>query len=381
MHAMKIRMLTDGINSLKKKIKPFFRHLPPMRSFYRAMRKMPLWGIDDVRRENDMFEIAGWALPPAKGPAAAGFALNGNPFADIRYPLPRPDIQQAFWWVPRNLSSGFHCRTPLPRERPQAQATVTLEYVAKKTGRPFCEDHNFYYCLDDDLPIPPPEKRRRVQGTENECFFLLEGHSMYVKLQRALQKHVGKNYSYFPRLLDWGCGCGRLARHFKKEAALHLTGLDIDKDNIAWCDKNLGFGTFQSIPLHPPTRLEAGSFDLMIGISVFTHLTEDVQEEWLSELRRLAAPGAVLLMTIHGMTSFMRSGGLKPLLKFSLSRGFLDVGDCTDLGDFIDNPHYYRGIFHSAKYIKKHWSKHFDIVTIIPGYIGNNQDLVILRNR
>ncbi len=366
---------------LRKSIKPLFRHIPPIRAMTHFMRDTPLWGINEINWENEVLEIKGWALPPAGGPEKAGFAVNGTLFEHVDYPLEREDIGRIFWWVPDSLYSGFHCRTTYSRARVTAGMTTTLAYVARKSGHPFTENHNYYYCHDDDLAYPPPEKRRRVQGTENQHIFMLEGHSTYVKLQSTLGKCLGKCYADFPRILDWGCGCGRLARYFKREPLSRLTGLDIDGDNIAWCRENLGFGDFQSIPLHPPTRLADGNFDLVIGISVFTHLAEDVQKEWLAELRCLAAPGAVLLLSVHGLTSFLRTGGLKHLLYFQLSRGFYDIGLCQDLGEFISNPRYYRGAYHSQRYIRGVWSKYFDVLRILPGYIGNNQDLVILRRR
>jgi len=38
----------------------------------------------------------------------------------------------------------------------------------------------------------------------------------------------------------------------------------------------------------------------VIGYSVFTHLTEAMQRQWLEELRRITAPGGLVLVTAHG---------------------------------------------------------------------------------
>ncbi len=376
------------LKKIKKTIKPYFRYLPPIRGITQDMKKTPLWGIDEIRTEDQTLEIKGWALPPGEGPQAAGFTLDGIPFERVRYPLEREDIQRIFWWAPHSRFSGFHCRTPFSPAQAEAGTAAALAYVAKSTGLPFSEHHNHYYCRSTDLPLPPPEKRRRVQGAANEYFFLLEGCSIYVKLERALKTHVGKGYSDFSRVLDWGCGCGRLSRYFAEQPNPRLTGVDIDEDNVGWCRENLGFANFQAIPLHPPTPLADGHFDLLIGISVLTHLGEGAQLEWLRELHRLAAPNAVLLLTVHGITSFMRSRmdgnfvmSMTELLRFKHSRGIYDIGACSDLGDFIKDTTYYRTVFHSRKYIEKYWREFFDIVQIIPGTIGNNQDLVILRKR
>jgi SAM-dependent methyltransferase len=376
------------IKKIKRSIKPYFRYLPPIRGITQDMKKTPLWGIDEIRTEDQTLEIKGWALPPEEGPQAAGFTLDGVPFEQIDYPLEREDIQRIFWWAPRSRFSGFHCRTPFSPAQATAGTAITLAYAAKSTGLPFSERHNHYYCGPAGPPLPPPEKRRRVQGTANEYFFLLEGCSIYVKLERALKSYVKKGYSDFSRVLDWGCGCGRLSRYFAERPNPCLTGVDIDEDNVGWCRENLGFADFQAIPLDPPTPLADGHFDLLIGISVLTHLGEGAQREWLRELHRLAAPNAVLLLSVHGMTSFMRarmSGNfifsMARLLRFMCSRGFYDIGTSSDLGDSIGDATYYRSVFHSRKYIGKYWREFFDVVQIIPGYIGNNQDLAILRKR
>lgn len=59
----------------------------------------------------------------------------------------------------------------------------------------------------------------------------------------------------------------------------------------------------------------------------------------------------------------------------------MDFGSDPSLKGYIDDEDYYRSTFHTHDYIRSEWSKYFDIITIIPGYIGNNQDLVVMRKR
>ena len=351
-------------------------HLPPLRSFARGVAREPLWGLDLIRCQQGVLEIEGWALPPESGPGDADFTLNGRPFEHVEYPRERDDIGRVFWWLKGSARSGFRCRTHFAAAN---GSPLALDYVSRSSGRPFSGLHGFAVRQQDGLPLPAPERRQRVQGSDSECFFLQEGCSAYVKLEQALREHAGKSYGEFSRVLDWGCGCGRLARHFAPGLKPRLTGVDIDGDNVAWCRENLGFAEFAAVPLHPPTDLPAGGFDLLIGISVFTHLAEDVQREWLGELRRLAAPGAILLMTVHGLTSAVRCGRPAHLLRFLASRGCYNMGACIDLDGFISDSEYYQSVYLSERYIRRHWSDYFEVVSIIPGYIGNNQDLVILR--
>jgi hypothetical protein len=50
-----------------------------------------------------------------------------------------------------------------------------------------------------------------------------------------------------------------------------------------------------------------------------------------------------------------------------------------DLKDLIGEADYYKGAYHTHRYIMRNWSKYFKIVAIIPACIGNVQDLVIMR--
>ncbi len=168
-------------------------------------------------------------------------------------------------------------------------------------------------------------------------------------------------------------------RYFKDFNKTSFTGVDIDKDNIQRCRKNLPFGSYFEIPKYPPTTLPDSPFDLIIGISVFTHLKEENQFLWLKELHRIACKGAILLMTVHGQDAVIRRN-LPPDLLLPLNiRGFLDTGHNLDLGEAIDSNGYYRNVYHSTGYIRRKWSKYFEVIDIIPGCIGNLQDMIVLR--
>jgi cyclopropane fatty-acyl-phospholipid synthase-like methyltransferase len=96
------------------------------------------------------------------------------------------------------------------------------------------------------------------------------------------------------RVLDFGCGCGRVMSYMGGVApASTIHGSDIDGEAIAWCERifrgevkrgRFSFGVNQD---RPPTAFDSGHFDLVYAISVFTHLPEDLQFQWLAELRRI----------------------------------------------------------------------------------------------
>ena len=101
-------------------------------------------------------------------------------------------------------------------------------------------------------------------------------------------------------LLDFGCGCGRVLRHWAGLEGPAIHGSDYNERLVGWCAANLPFVTASVNELAPPLRYEDGQFDLVYAISVFTHLPHDLERAWIDELSRITAPGGLLLLTTHG---------------------------------------------------------------------------------
>lgn len=102
------------------------------------------------------------------------------------------------------------------------------------------------------------------------------------------------------RLLDFGCGCGRVTRHWHRTPGVEVHGADHDEMLVDWTREHLPFVQAHHNQLNPPLPYEDESFGLVYAISVFTHLTEEVGAAWMSELRRILRPGGILMFTVHG---------------------------------------------------------------------------------
>ena len=111
---------------------------------------------------------------------------------------------------------------------------------------------------------------------------------------------VGKRLGDFRSILDYGVGCGRVIRRFwELYPDANLTGADIDAEAIAWLQHNYAkMGKFVVLSHLPRSPFPDETFDLVYGISVFTHLNEEMQFAWLAELQRITSPGGCL--TVHG---------------------------------------------------------------------------------
>ena len=178
-------------------------------------------------------------------------------------------------------------------------------------------------------------------------------------------------------MLDWGCGCGRITLHFLSlDCNIRVFGCDIDDEAVNWCDRNLPSGEFSIIDPFPPTSYPDRSFDLIIGYSVFTHLTRDAQFAWLEEMRRIICPGGLFLASVHGESV---AGDESPMLLKKVQRkGIWDrTKDLTLEG--IAPKGYYRGVYQTREYTIREWSRYFDVIAYINRGAGNRQDLVIMQ--
>ncbi len=229
------------------------------------------------------------------------------------------------------------------------------------------------------LPLPPPLLRFRVHGALDRQSFLRVGEAVAKDAERALIES-GRDLSSFRSVLDFGCGCARVLRWFAPRAGeWDLHGTDADPRVISWCRKSMKFASFRTNRPLPPLPYPSGMFDLILAISVFTHLDEAHQFSWLSELGRVAKPGAILLASTHGEEFHPR---LSPA-EYGLlhRRGFLFQVQETGSLRLCGMPDYYQVAYHTRQYVAREWSRIFQIVRHVERGLNRKQDLVVLRHR
>ena len=226
-----------------------------------------------------------------------------------------------------------------------------------------------------------------IEGIEgNREAFDIGGLTHLRYFERALASQ-GRAFEDFDRLLDFGCGCGRFVRHFGSVSdRVEVHGTDIDAEMIEWLRQNVPFGQYEVAPHAPPLPYPDHHFDLVINHSVFTHLDEHHQNLWLAELQRITKPGALLLLTIEGQSSWNRTceasvrvGEDPERWRAELeTRGMVFIGDDHFVGS--THPDFYHSAVHAPWYVFEHWTTFFDLAGYLPdGSIS--QDLVIMRRR
>jgi SAM-dependent methyltransferase len=151
----------------------------------------------------------------------------------------------------------------------------------------------------DGLPVPPAHLIVRVAGTPDVSWFLESGRLAAESIRDAVER-AGAGMDELGAILDFGCGCGRVLRNWVDLDGTWVAGSDLSGDAIEWCLDNLRFAGFATNELVPPLDFEDDEFGLAYALSVFTHLPEAIQFDWMDELARVVRPGGFLLLTTHG---------------------------------------------------------------------------------
>jgi ubiquinone/menaquinone biosynthesis C-methylase UbiE len=201
--------------------------------------------------------------------------------------------------------------------------------------------------------LPPEALRTRVGGHPDD----------YYEIGRA---HVGLIQAMLPaawtwadrRVLDFGCGSGRTLVPLAIEAPdADLWGCDIDGRSIEWAQNNLSseFHFLENDEL-PPLELAEATFDLVYGMSVFTHLV-DTWSDWLLEVHRVLKVGG------YGIFSFLGEGMIRDVTGREWNEDRvgmigLDVGRAWDEGG--------PNALHSEWWLRAHWGRLFEVEEVMP---------------
>ena len=149
--------------------------------------------------------------------------------------------------------------------------------------------------------FPNADIQKGFVGSSNQT--TLEEAYHFFRLVKRYAVAFGKKFTHENyNFLDFGCGWGRFLRFFQKDInPKNIYGVDVDPNIINTC-RDLGFICNLS-PINPTGLLpyKEHFFDCIIAYSVFTHLPENVHQNWLKELSRVSKPGCVIALTLESI--------------------------------------------------------------------------------
>lgn len=177
------------------------------------------------------------------------------------------------------------------------------------------------------LPFPefrklPPNRYRIRVGVGNRLLFnqidfIRYGYNTWL---RFLSDFV----SLSGHIVDIGSGCGRTAYAVRDHAAFtgHYTGIDVDREMVAWCQKHFPPDRFTFLHADMFSRLynpsgrkgpcrlprPDASVDLVFSQSLFTHLLEADVMNYIAESHRILRRGKSMAMSVFCMEDMQRAG-------------------------------------------------------------------------
>jgi len=209
-----------------------------------------------------------------------------------------------------------------------------------------------------ELPYPPLSLIGRIgpMGDEDPVATYRETGQLHRELLTSV---LPSDWSWGgKRVLDFGCGSGRMLRQFTPEACdAEFWGCDLDASSVDWLQANFcpPFNVFHSSEA-PGLPQDDGFFDLIYAFSVYTHFTDN-WAGWLLEHHRVLAEGGLLFAT------FLGEGMLEPLTGEQWNEDTIGMnpllhGYSWDLGGPI--------AINSPWWIRTHWGRAFEIVELRP---------------
>jgi SAM-dependent methyltransferase len=231
---------------------------------------------------------------------------------------------------------------------------------------------------EDGLPLPPPEVLRLVAFSQKRPkswpgYYgrFLESGARGVRSIRAIVARAGVELEELGSILDFGCGCGRVMRHWRGLAGPELRGCDYNPYLVRWCQANLPFAAFDLNTLQPELPYDDDRFDLLYAISIFTHLDETLQLPWMSELTRVVKPGGLLLLSFSGQARIHELGAQE---RERFEAGELVVRHAELAGTNACSA------YHPERYVRETLAAGLGIVDLVPdGAEDVHQDALLLK--
>lgn len=225
---------------------------------------------------------------------------------------------------------------------------------------------------DDGLPLPPALLRARSGPQHADASFFLRSGRRHADLLRELLAEQGTDLETLEALLDFGCGCGRVLRHWSALAGTRRCGCDVNETAVAWCSENLPFAEVVLTEAPPPLPYADKTFDLAYALSVFTHLTEEAQHAWVRELGRTLRPGGYLVISTLG-EHYLSLGRLTEPEQHAFREGRLVVLYGGSSGSSLCSA------YHPPEYVRTTLSGDLEAVGFRPAIGDGGHDLHVLR--
>lgn len=205
-------------------------------------------------------------------------------------------------------------------------------------------------------------------GANLEQYFK-DGEATAAWIAQSVKPHLGDKKVEV--VSEWGMGMGRLIRNFPSHFPnARVIGYDYNAEYVQCCRQNYaGISFFQNQLLPPLPSDELHAIDVLVAISIFTHLGDSAIRAWLRAFAEKMSTGGVFLFTAHGRGFYHR-------LPANEKQTF-DAGQLVEWRQGSEGKRTF-GSFHPEAYLLDAIPSAFEVVEHQIGK-ANEQDVWILR--
>jgi SAM-dependent methyltransferase len=249
-------------------------------------------------------------------------------------------------------------------------------------------EYSSYPNIRSLLPdLPDPELQVRWNGRSG-FDLLAQSKDFYVKARGSYARHGGADLAT-ARVLDFGCGWGRLVRFFARDVEPgRLCGCDPVEEILELCRRTRVPAELARSDFSPERLPFDEPFDLVFAFSVFTHLAESTHERCLDAIHAGMRPGGILVVTIRPPGYLRQTPMVRPLLDSlgpdplaaMASPRYLFIAHAPDTsvpteGDEVTFGETVIGL----SYVRERWAPRFELLDV--GLLASDMHQVVLTLR
>jgi SAM-dependent methyltransferase len=163
------------------------------------------------------------------------------------------------------------------------------------------QEYEVYPNIRSLLPSVPNPSLQELWNGASGARLADQSKSFYSKVCDRFAQH-GEVQLADARVLDFGCGWGRLTRFFARDVAPgRLYGCDPVEEILDVCRETRVPASLARSEFVPERLPFDESFDLAVSFSVFTHISEPAHESSLRALHASLRPGGILILTVRAL--------------------------------------------------------------------------------
>jgi SAM-dependent methyltransferase len=305
----------------------------------------------------------------------------------VQTEAPAPQVPEPQCSLPLRQSGIVAPGIPVPTARARGEQPESRNTSTELTDLRELPDDLWGQLMLRELvlpPLPPVELQRSWCANAGPAL-ATQSAEFYSLVKRTYQRYGMRPFGEI-RLLDFGCGWGRLIRLFAKDLpASQLFGCDSDSSILEWCKAVPG--TFRKSESGACQLPFTESFELAFAFSVFTHLGFRTHEAALTALHGVLGPSGLLVVTVRPR-AFLEMRGLElTRLPDAMIHAMLRA---YDAGEYVYGPYNlppvkgeipYGDAVIPLSFIKNRWGDRFEIIEVAAYRSDPYQIPIILRRR